>query len=106
MTPHQSEHPTTAESVDARPGEADADARVETFSFELDDDLVKVVTVWHGERSCRVNVRYGRDYLLHEEDHVVAVDSPIEIRRHGYGISLHAKRRVFPFFARKIVRRF
>lgn len=84
----------------------DAGAGVQTFSFELDDDLVKVITVRQGDHTCNVNVRYGGDHLLHEEDHVLAVDSPVEIRRHDMGITVHARRRLLPFLTHRVVRQF
>ena len=90
---------------DGPDGSADGTG-IESFSFELDDDLVKVVTVTRGDNTCRVTVRYGRDYLLHEQDHTFMTDAPIEIVRHSRGISIHSTRRVLGLFNRRLVQRF
>ena len=47
----------------------------QTFSFTLDDDLVKVVTVWSDGQSCHVNIRYGHDVVLQEENHAFEIAS-------------------------------
>lgn len=78
----------------------------QTFSFEFDDDLVKLVTVWTTGHTCHVNVRYGREVLLHEEDHSFDVASPITIEQTRYGVVVRATRRGFPWLGRKLVRKF
>ncbi len=78
----------------------------QTFSFELDDDLVKVVTVWTAGHTCHVNIRYGREVLLQEEDHDFDVASPVAIETTRYGIVIRATRRGVPWLGRKLVRKF
>ncbi len=92
----------TAPAVDSQ----SAPETAETYSFELDDDLVKVVTLSRGARSCRVNVRYGGDYLLHEEDHLFPVDGPLEIQPHAQGLTLRSRKTTFPWWPRYRVRHF
>lgn len=77
----------------------------QTFSFTLDDDLVKVVTVWTDGNSCHVNVRYGLDVLLQEENHAFDVASPIAIETTRFGVIIRARRRL-PLLNWKLVRKF
>jgi hypothetical protein len=90
---------------------AGADASIavlspQTFSFELDDDLVKVVTVWTTGRTCHVSIRYGREVLLHEEEHAFDVASPVEIEETRYGVIIRATRHGIAWLGRKLVRKF
>lgn len=78
----------------------------QSFSFDLDDDLTKVVTVWTIGTTCHVNVRYGRDVLVDEQDHVFEVPSPITIEQTPFGIIVHTTRRGFPWLGRRHSRKF
>lgn len=78
----------------------------QTFSFELDDDLVKVVTVSMAGQTCHVNIRYGRDVLLHEEDHQFDVASPVAVETTRFGVIVRSSRPGIPWFGRRLVRKF
>ena len=77
----------------------------QTFSFTLDDDLVKVVTVWSDGQSCHVNIRYGHDVVLQEENHAFEIASPISIEPTRYGVTIRTRRR-WPLQSWKLVRKF
>lgn len=78
----------------------------QTFSFTLEDDLVKLVTVAMVGLVCHVTVRYARDVVLHEENHAFEVASPIEIETTRQGVTIRAKRPGIAWLHRKLVRKF
>jgi len=61
---------------------------VQTFSFDLDDDLAKLVTVRRLAEGLGVEVQYGRDHVLRHDRYIVPVARPPLIARTELGVSI------------------
>ena len=67
-------------------------ADVQTFTFDLDDDLAKLVTIRPLPGALMVEVQYGRDYVLRQDRYVLPLARPPIIRRTEFGVSMVATR--------------
>lgn len=58
------------------------------FSFDLDDDLAKLVTIRPLSGGMEVEVQYGRDYVLRLDRHVIRLARPPRITRTQLGVTI------------------
>jgi hypothetical protein len=63
-------------------------AEPQTFSFDLDDDLAKLVIVRPLPGGLAVEVQYGRDYVLRRDQYMLPVTQPPSIHRTEFGVSV------------------
>jgi hypothetical protein len=63
-------------------------ADVQTFAFDLDDDLAKLVTIRPLPSGLVIEVQYGRDYVLRHDRYMFPLAGPPSIRRTAFGVSV------------------
>lgn len=72
----------------ASPVTADWPAEVQSFSFDLDDDLAKLVTIRPLPGGLSVEVQYGRDYVLGRDRYMLPLAQPPIIQWAEFGVSI------------------
>jgi hypothetical protein len=75
-----------------------------SYSFDLDDDLAKLVTIQTVPGGLEVDVQYGRDYLLRRDRYVIHLRRPPSITRAELGIAIQATIPILPGLAWPCIR--
>lgn len=71
----------------------------QSYAFELDDDLTKVITIQATTTGLEIEVRYGGDYLLQHDRYRIPLERPPCIAETALGVTVKVTRRVLPWLA-------
>jgi len=67
-----------------------------SYSFDLDDDLAKLVTIQAVPGGLEVDVQYGRDHLMRHDRYTMPLDRPPRITCGKIGVTVEAVRPLLP----------
>ena len=67
-----------------------------SYSFDLDDDLAKLVTVQTVPGGLEIEVQYGRDYVLRRDRYTMRLARPPVINRSEWGVTVQTTRPLLP----------
>ena len=67
-----------------------------SYSFDLDDDLAKLVTIQTVPGGLEVDVQYGRDYLLSRDRYIIHLKQPPRIITTILGVVIQATNPILP----------
>lgn len=68
----------------------------QSYSFTLDNDLIKLVTLTPGPGQLDVRVRYATDTVVQDDRHVVPLSSDPEISADGLGLVVSWRASLIP----------
>ena len=71
----------------------------QSYAFELDDDLTKVINIQATSTGLEIEVRYGRDYLLQQDRYSIPLERAPSIAETELGVTVKVTRRVLPWLA-------
>ena len=77
----------------------------QTFAFDLDDDLIKLVSLIPNGTILRVVVRYATDVVVQQDIYEVPATDPLTITADSHGVVVRWQARLLPPLPRPVIAR-